>query len=62
MGFLADLYTLAVAASIGAFFVRLGIILILIFAVIGVVATIIFFVRRSKAKDPYKKWIKTGKM
>lgn len=61
----ADLSFLMMKATFAAFLIEAGIVLTVIFAIIGVIATIIFFVNRGKkkkAKDPYKEWIKTGKM
>lgn len=61
----ADLSFLMMKATFTAFLVEAGIFLTIVFAIIGIIATIMFFVNRSKkkkSKDPYKEWIKTGKM
>lgn len=61
----ADLSFLMMKATFAAFLVEAGIFLTIVFAIIGIIATIMFFVNRSKkkkSKDPYKEWIKTGKM
>lgn len=61
----ADLSFLMMKATFAAFLIEAGIVLTVIFAIIGVIATIVFFVnrgRKKKPKDPYKEWIKTGKM
>lgn len=62
--FFADLSFLMMKATFAAFLVEVGIFLTMV-AIIGVIATIVFFVNRGKkkkSKDPYKEWIKTGKM
>lgn len=61
----AELSILMMRASFISFLLELGFILMVIFSVIGLIATIRFFIKRAKNKknrDPYKEWIKTGKM
>ena len=60
---ISELYFLYLGASVGATLIKIAIVLVLIFAIIGVIATIGFFVGRGKKKkkDPYKEWLKTGK-
>lgn len=63
--FFADLSFLMMKATFATFLVEVGIFLTIVFAIIGVIETIVFFVNRGKkkkSKDPYKEWIKTGKM
>lgn len=60
---IADLYFYSLGASIGAAIVKIAIVVIVIFAIIGLIATIRFLASRGKKKqkDPYKEWLKTGK-
>lgn len=59
----AELSLLMMKASFISFLLELGFVLMVIFSVIGLITTIRFFIKRGKKKkDPYKEWIKTGKM
>lgn len=64
--FLYDLKALAIGAVIWVIFMRILAIAFCIFAVIGFISTIRFFIKRKKRKqapkeDPHKVWLKTGK-
>lgn len=51
-----------IATGIVAFFVKLAIYATLVFAIIGFVTTIRFFVSRKKKTSSGEEWLKTGRM
>lgn len=60
---LMDLYALSLKAKIAAFLINAVIIIILVFAVIGVIATVKWFLKRKKPKEtPGEKWRRTGRI
>ena len=63
--FMADLYAFLAGARIAAFLYMVFVIAILIFAIIGIITTIRFFVRRKRNKKqmtPGERWMKTGRV
>jgi len=57
-----EAYSWILAAGFIAFLIKLLIIAILIFAIIGIITTIRFFANRKKKKNAGEIWMKTGRM
>lgn len=59
----AKLSLLSAKLSFIALLVRIVVIAILVFAVIGIISTIHFFIGRKKTKEtPEEKWRRTGRL
>ena len=64
MGLLLDIYSLAAGAAFMALLVEIGMILYTVFAIIGLITTIRFFINRKKRKKETagERWLRTGKI